>query len=73
MVVQLLLCQMLLSEFVQNNKQNPCVVPIQLFFMHFVSIQIVQPYSSTDPATIWENSKMRIIGSNDVEKSVPMF
>ena len=35
---------------------HPCVVPSSLFFMHFVGIHVMYPYSSIDTATAWEKS-----------------
>ena len=48
-----------LSGFVQNNTQHPCVIPTKPFSpKSFVKIQVVQPYSSTNMATAWKNSKI---------------
>ena len=42
--------------FVQKSMQYPCIVPINIFFNHFVIFQVVQLYSCTDMATAWKNS-----------------
>ena len=49
----------LLPRFVQDSTQHPCVTPIYLFSKSLLSVQVVQPYSSTDTATAWK--KFRFI------------
>ena len=55
LVVQWLFCTVLLLGFVQNGIQHPCIVPFSFFSRHFVKVQVMQPYNSTDMAIAWKN------------------
>ena len=55
MAIQLLFCKSLLPGFVQNGIQYFWVVS-NFFSKHFIKVQVVQPYNSTDTATAWKNS-----------------
>ena len=54
--IQLLFYGVLHPEFVQVSIQHFCVIHT-FFFMCFVCVHVVHPYSSMDTATAWKNSR----------------
>ena len=54
--IQLLFCGELLLRFVQDSTQHSSLLPILLFFMCFVSVLVVHPYSSMDTVTACKKS-----------------
>ena len=66
MAVQLRFSGVLLPGYVQNGMCNSCVVPSRLFSVRFVSIQEVQPRSSTHTVTAWTNSRFILTKRSDI-------
>ena len=48
-------------------------VPSSLFSMRFVRVQVVQPYSSTDTTTSWNNFRFRLSGRSDLHMTDNLF
>ena len=44
--------------------------PSSFFSKHFIRVQVVQPYSSIDMATVWKNFRFKIVQIQDVNKYI---